>query len=80
MLVRAARHFMHSSATDVLIFERFMPKRRVGFVVSQERRINRHPAVDLVSQAVNDVVVALVNAEFRPVLAFLGMPQLMQRR
>ena len=59
MFVGVARHFMHSSATDVLLFERFMPQRRVGFVVSQERRINRHPVVDLVSQAVNDVVVAL---------------------
>ena len=80
MLVGAARHFMHSSATDVLFFERLMPQRRVTRVASQERRVNGHPVIDLVSQAVNDVVVALVNVEFRPVLAFLGMPQLVQRR
>ena len=80
MRVGVARHFMYSSATDVLFLERLMPQRHVRRVVPQERRINGHPVIDHVSQAVDDVIVALVNVKFQPVLAFLGMPKLVQRR
>ena len=38
------------------------------FGVSQP--LKGHPVIDLVSQAANDAIVALVNAEFRPVLTF----------
>ena len=52
---------MHSSATDVLFFKWLVPQRRVRLVVSQERRVYRHPVIDLMGQSVDDVVVALVN-------------------
>ena len=40
-----------------------MPQRRVRRVVTRERRVDGHQVVDLVRQAVDDVVVALVNIE-----------------
>ena len=40
-----------------------MPQRRVRRVVTRERRIDGHQVADLVSQAVDDVVVTLVNVE-----------------
>ena len=55
---------MHSATSCILFFERLVPQRRVRRVVSQERRVDRHPFVDLVGQAVDDVVVALVNVKF----------------
>ena len=80
MLVGATCHFVHGTAADVLLLERLVPQRRVRRVVAREGRIDGHRVVDLVRQAIDDVVVALVNIELRPLLALLSMSKLMQCR
>ena len=80
MLVRATRHFVHGAAADVIFLEWLVPQRRVRRVVTREGRVDGHRAIGLVRQAVDDVVVALVNSKLCSVLAFLSMPKLAQRR
>ena len=63
MLLGVTRRIVHGSAADVLLLERLMPQRRVRRVVTREGRIDRHWVVDLVRQAIDYVVVALVNIE-----------------
>ena len=80
MFVGATRHFVHGAAADVLLLEWLMPKRRVRRVVTREGRVDGHRVVDLVRQAVADVIVAFVNTKLCSGLAFLSMPKLVQRR
>ena len=61
MLIGATRNFVYGTAANVLLLEWLMPKRRVRRVVTRTRRVDGHQVVDLVRQAVDDVVVALVN-------------------
>ena len=80
MLVGATRHLVHGAAADVRLLEWFMPQRRVRRVVTREGDVDGHRVVDLVRQAVDDVVVTFVNIKFCSVLAFLSIPKLVQRR
>ena len=63
MFVGVTCYFVHRPAADGFLLEWLMPQRRVRHVVTREGRVDRHQVVDLVRQAVDDVVVALVNVK-----------------
>ena len=55
---------MHSTTTDVLLLQRFVPQCRVRCVIARKPGLDWHPVIDLMGQAVDDAIVTLVNTEF----------------
>ena len=70
---------MHRPTADVFFLEWLVPQHRVCRVLAREGRVHWHRAVDLVCQAVDDIIVAFMHIKLCSGLAF-SSPELMQRR